>query len=147
LVQPRSPEVFSNRLQRAAGNLRYSAEIRVAGCGREPEIEEWLHAWRCRGARGQIGHKRYRGLVQVLAKPLVVREDECFIFFDWAACGPSELVATKRRSGRYIEVIRGVENVIAQEFIDGSMKLVATGLGNNGDLRPGALAIFRSVGV
>jgi hypothetical protein len=54
----------------------------------------------------------------VLAKTLVVCEDKCFVFLDWAAYSPSELVTPEGGSRSYIEVVRGVENVITQKFID-----------------------------
>ncbi len=46
-----------------------------------------------------------------------------------------------------IEVIRSIQNVIAQKFINGPVPLVAARLGNDDDLRSRPLAVFRAVGV
>ena len=131
LIDPRGAKVFANGLQRTAGDLRDAVEVRIAGGGREPQIQQWLYAGHRSRARGQIGHERNRSLMQVLAKAFVVGKEESLVLLERSAQGPSELVALKWRSRSLIEIIRSIQRIVAQEFIDRAVPLVASRLGDD----------------
>ncbi len=83
----------------------------------------------------------------MLAKTFVVGEEESLVGSERTACGSAELVALERRSGALVEEIGGIEGVVAEEFKDGAVPLIAAGLRDDDDLAAGMLAEFGAVGV
>src|SRR5580700_3102157 len=147
MVDANRAEIFANGLQRAAEDFGDSVEIRGAGGGHRPEIQEWLNAGDGSGARSIVGNESRGGLVQVLAEAFVIGKHESFVVVQRAADGGAELVALERWSGAWIEEIGGVEGVVAEKFIRGAVPLVAAGLRDDNDLSAGVLAEFSAVGI
>ena len=77
-------------------------------------------------ARVGVGNQVDAGLVQVLAESFVVGEDERLVLLDRAAQRAAELVALKARHGSAVEEVARIEGVVAQEFVQRSVHLVAS---------------------
>src|SRR5882762_6706695 len=52
-----------------------------------------------------------------------------------------------RGSSPVLKEIVGVEDAVAKEVVDCSMKFIATALGSDANERPGAAAILRGIGI
>ena len=99
-------------------------------------------------ARGSgVGNKGRRGLVKVLAEALVVGEQESAVLLDGPAQRAAELVALVRWHDALGEIIGSVKVVVAQEFKQRTVKLVAARLGDDNYLAARALAVFGAVGI
>ena len=85
--------------------------------------------------------------MQILAKSLVVAEQECFVLLNWTAESGPELVALIGRSGALIEVIGSIERIVAYEFVHTSVQLVCSRLGDDRNLSTRPLSIFGAIGV
>ena len=82
--------------------------------------------------------------MKVLAEAFVVPEEKGFVFLRRSAEGCSELVALKGRGGALIEIVGGVERVVAQKFVDRSVEMFGRS-GDDNDLAAGTLAEFGAV--
>jgi hypothetical protein len=83
--------------------------------------------------------------VEILAEAFVVAEDKGAVAADGASGGRAELIALERRSGPLIEKVGRVERVVAEKFVNRTVKTVGAGLGSDDDLAAGMLAEFGAV--
>src|SRR5437763_353871 len=76
-------------------------------------------------------------------------ENECLVFYQWAARGSAELVPFEMRLGcsRLIEEIVRVQGAVAQKFEKRGVKNVAAGLCNDRNLASRPLAKFSAISV
>ena len=85
--------------------------------------------------------------MQVLRQTLKVGEEERLVFLNGRAHRASELIACKARNRGAVKEIPRIQIVVANELIQRSMQLVTSALGDDGNLRPGVLAVFGIVGM
>ncbi len=166
MVQPHGAEIVANGLQRIVERFGDSAEIGRAGRGRGPCVDQRRDAderqsrRRARdsapgdqlarqvaAARVGVGNQVHAGLMQVLAESFVIAEHEGLVLLDRAAQRDAELVALKARNGIRVEEVAGVEVVVAQEFVERSVQLIGSGLGDDQNLAAGTLAVLGAVGI
>ena len=75
------------------------------------------------------------------SQPFIRTEEKSSIFLDRAAQGASELIHDEGRLGG-IEVAAGIERAVAMKFIDVSVQLIGSRLGDHVHDRTGVAAIF-----
>src|SRR5258708_26125806 len=97
-----------------------------------------------RSAKGRTGNKTVQGLSEGLAKPFKVRKVEGSVLDNRTANASAELVQAKGQLGRRGEWPR-VEDVVANELEDRSMKIVRPGLGYDFNLAPICSTALRRV--
>src|ERR1035438_6676501 len=99
--------------------------------------------------------RRYRGSLSAIgavAKPLVGSKEKQFVFDYLAARGAAKLVAPERRLGSsgvavdVVEVIFGIQCIIAQEIVRRAVKLIRSAFSNGIDLRRAA-TVLRGIGI
>jgi hypothetical protein len=81
-----------------------------------------------------IGRQAVKRCPVSLARPLIGDEEECFVRFDWAAEQAAENVTLQNRSLHargFQEWVIGIERVVSEVFIGGSMKVVGAALGDS----------------
>ncbi len=158
MVQTHRAEVLANTLDGAiegladaAAQLRailHGPEIQQLGhAGSEADVgERSARAGEVSGAHIVVGDERHVAQAQVLAEPLVIGEDEGFVFHDGAAERGSELIAAEAGHRLPVEKVSGVQIAIAEKFEQRSMQSVGSRLRGDGHLGAGALAVFGAVG-
>jgi hypothetical protein len=85
-----------------------------------------------------LRHGHSGTLTTVLPEPFVREKEKSFVFYDWAANRPAEVILTERRLGvrHHVKIIPGVEKIIPQIIERRAMELIGAGFRNNRDLRP-----------
>src|SRR6202045_2810852 len=119
VIEPRGSEILPNVLRGTVGILLYTVLTGGLGVRRvrrrdRPQIHQPQLLYNRHGIRARlcIGDKGNGGLVQGLAEPLVVGEEEGFVFLDWAAGRNAELVSFEGRRRRVgIEEVARVKRV------------------------------------
>ena len=84
-------------------------------------------------ARVGVGHRGDLRQALPIPQPLIVKEEECFVFPDWSAQTASELVPVEGRQLRAVVKSPGIERVVAQIFEQRTVKIVRPGLGDGVD--------------
>src|SRR5215510_12295580 len=87
-----------------------------------------------------------------MADPFVISEEEQTILLDRPPNTCTELISAERSGGAFdawcwteIENIASIERAVPQEFKDGAVKLICSGLRYGRYLRTGTLSIFGGV--
>ena len=156
MIDPHRAEIFADRPHRAAEDLGDAVpvgghlEIGSARRSDGPQVQQTHGLDDRRGvqSRLRVGHEGHGGLVQILTEALVIGEHEGLVLQDWSAGRGAKLIPLKRRRGRTrIEVVGGVQGVVAQKLEHRPVRLIRAGLRHDADLAPGLLAVLGAVGV
>ena len=92
--------------------------------GRRIQIDDRFNAWHGLSANSKRWNKGLERLVQMLAKAFVVEEEECLALLYRTADAASELIAPERSRLFQLKKIPGVQRVIAQKLVNGTMEHV-----------------------
>ena len=95
----------------------------------------------------RIGNNAHTAHVQGLTESFIVAEQKKAIFLEGATGRASELISAEGRNRSLVEGSRRIESAVAQELKNGAVKLIRSGLGDNADLRSGALAVFGGISI
>ena len=159
LVEPDLEVVLVDRLrEREAVGGEASAELLAV---RQRELVEvgahvraHRHDHRASPGRGQdaaagrlVGHDGRDRPAEALPQPLVAHEEERAVAAHRAAEGEPELVAAEVRLLHGVEVVAGVEGVVAVELVDAAVEGVGAGLRDDVDLPARAPPELGAVGV
>src|SRR5262249_31385415 len=112
-----------------------------------PECKQGFDARDRAGSRSFVGDKRKDAQSQVLPQALVISENEAFVLAKRAAQRSAEIVSLIVRDVAVIEKVARIEGVVSREFVEGTVKFVAAGCGDDADLRSRTFAVFRAIGV
>ena len=94
-----------------------------------------------------VGHHAHVAYCQRLPETFVIAEQKQLVFLQRAAQRAAELISPERRNGGPIEEVARVQIAIAQKLEQRSVQTIGAGLRDHADLRAGALAIFRAIGI
>src|ERR1019366_5607520 len=108
-------------------------------------INAWNHSRHSQSASCRSHNRHGTGRrVGDLADAFIVEEEEQFVFDDGAGDAAAELVQMDR-GGAGLEIVFGVEDVVAQEFKQTAVKGVTTRLGDDVDDVAIGAAVLRTV--
>src|SRR5262249_45516030 len=110
------------------------------------EIDDRFDARHCLSASSKCRDKSLERLVQVLPEAFIIEEEKCLVLFDRPAHAGAELIPPKWRCALKLKEIARVQLVVAQKFIDRSVKRVCPGFRYRVDRRSVA-AELRTVSV
>src|SRR5439155_1829253 len=169
VVKPEHAKILPDRLRSIAEVLCGSASLAVneilVTVGRRPEgVDEWQYprlqignrtTTRRGGSRRHqalasavIRHNRELAQRQPLLKPFVVPKQKQLGLLDGASQRSSKLIPFKRRgAGGLIEEVPCIEGAVAQILEGGSMPLIGSRGGHDGDLAPCSFSILGAIGM
>src|SRR5215471_2879728 len=85
--------------------------------------------------------------MEMLAKSLVIAEEESLAISERSTKGCTKLIALEGWSGTPIKIVGSVERAVSQKFVYAAVKVIGSGLSHDSDLSTGALAVLGAVGI
>lgn len=83
--------------------------------------------------------------MEVLTEFFVIGEEEGFVLLDRRADGTTKLIAFEAGNGGSVEEVARVKGIVAEEFVDGAVELVGSGLSDDEHLCARTFAVFGAV--